>query len=1134
MSEQDYEDALWSNDFYSAPLALTALLLSNHIQTLKKNVNIPNSFSTQLVSSYLTPQTLDQEQPHDPHTRKTSLMRASPSMKALEKALNADLPPKVPVSIPEEDESMVSYGTATHGQYSALAPVLQALPPQASPEANASGSRPRSNDKYARNKHVSQHPSPPNSRSMLLPLPESTSQKPPANNRPLDQPRITHSASLPFLDSRSISLEQENLPPVIPPKDKAKQPSQQKVRSMLDSLPQHDGPSKKNAAPLQELSRASDSYVGSTPKPKPHQSTRTHVLPQVEASPQQPRRSATLGDIANISKNDKTTKQSNKRFSFRGLFKIKSKNHSLSTLIDEQQPISEKPVTKSLSIPDLALYGNSNSKLPEVPTKESEVPSRPSPAPQNSSSGVATQQKARQQTQQTQLSDESELEPDESEQSEPPLAQFKPKTSSPPITLNAAYKYPKASATRAISSTSDHEEHSDNEPEMEKAPSLHLMEAPQITANTIREVDDSDYNPQRASDSENERIHDVRNLPLWTLSDHMTPQQPQAEFYRLSQGSRGESNFGSPFVVSFGENTDTPKQAYSSLRPDTESSSPVSHDDLAVKELEDFDFQSLPRVKITSEQLVGGALFPKSLDAHEVESIVSMERSRSMKSIRSNKRSSFLGYSGSDENIILGSDVLAVRQRSVKRSGSILKNSLSSHSLHGELIHLIDTAFDTMTTSQVTEDHALPSRDSLEENYSELIEFSEYIDFDNLDFTSSPLPQQSPRMSTPSIVVDGGLGNTPQLGPEALDKPSSPLEYEVEQEDSTADHSKQEASLDKTHEHSGSERDEESVFSSAYEAPDYTQHNEVMQDPALEANHEFTGHREYPATPSSNGPQVIVITSESSLERDARSAIPESENEGIPLSSPSFDHYPDLPNDAQFDDTPYYEPFDQPQSSVPFRAHPTTPRPVSMSFKGFNGSAFKDKVLRQSGSHQLMQFDYESFNETSAVGQGFGSSEEDDEDDEDSDDEFDYLHGNPMKGPEVDRNAVEARRQQHLKEVLDLQPPPQNRPFHHDRIPSISDQSASLSPRLLSSFITRIRKPAPSLPRLEPPRPVVKFLSRIVLYDTYHHDEYDRHPEIATCNQLTPALAQQIKEELNELKANMEVHEESICYTQFF
>lgn len=62
----------------------------------------------------------------------------------------------------------------------------------------------------------------------------------------------------------------------------------------------------------------------------------------------------------------------------------------------------------------------------------------------------------------------------------------------------------------------------------------------------------------------------------------------------------------------------------------------------------------------------------------------------------------------------------------------------------------------------------------------------------------------------------------------------------------------------------------------------------------------------------------------------------------------------------------------------------------------------------------------------------------------------------------------------------------------------------------------------------------VNFSSKIVLYDTYNLDEYDRRPELATCNMLTPQLAQMIKTELNELKSEMDIHEASRCYTHFF
>lgn len=44
------------------------------------------------------------------------------------------------------------------------------------------------------------------------------------------------------------------------------------------------------------------------------------------------------------------------------------------------------------------------------------------------------------------------------------------------------------------------------------------------------------------------------------------------------------------------------------------------------------------------------------------------------------------------------------------------------------------------------------------------------------------------------------------------------------------------------------------------------------------------------------------------------------------------------------------------------------------------------------------------------------------------------------------------------------------------------------------------------------------FSPRIIFYDTFPPGEYDRRGEIATCNRLTPMLAQQIREELNSFK----------------
>ena len=62
----------------------------------------------------------------------------------------------------------------------------------------------------------------------------------------------------------------------------------------------------------------------------------------------------------------------------------------------------------------------------------------------------------------------------------------------------------------------------------------------------------------------------------------------------------------------------------------------------------------------------------------------------------------------------------------------------------------------------------------------------------------------------------------------------------------------------------------------------------------------------------------------------------------------------------------------------------------------------------------------------------------------------------------------------------------------------------------------------------------LQFSTKIILYETYSEEEYDRHPDIAACNQLTPQLAQMIKIELNALKSKMEIHEASKCYTHFY
>lgn len=85
----------------------------------------------------------------------------------------------------------------------------------------------------------------------------------------------------------------------------------------------------------------------------------------------------------------------------------------------------------------------------------------------------------------------------------------------------------------------------------------------------------------------------------------------------------------------------------------------------------------------------------------------------------------------------------------------------------------------------------------------------------------------------------------------------------------------------------------------------------------------------------------------------------------------------------------------------------------------------------------------------------------------------------------------------------------------------------------LAKFANGGSKSAPGTPRSLAARNI-SFSPTIQLHDTWGCLEYDRRGDIATCNRLTPMLAQQIKEELNTFKMEMEVHEKSKVYTHFF
>ncbi|CDK27906.1 unnamed protein product [Kuraishia capsulata CBS 1993] len=180
---------------------------------------------------------------------------------------------------------------------------------------------------------------------------------------------------------------------------------------------------------------------------------------------------------------------------------------------------------------------------------------------------------------------------------------------------------------------------------------------------------------------------------------------------------------------------------------------------------------------------------------------------------------------------------------------------------------------------------------------------------------------------------------------------------------------------------------------------------------------------------------------------------------------------------------------------------PAAPRPVSSSFRGLRGPAFgsgqahpRDSLISASSAPDDL---YDPFESRESV----NSEELMEQGQQDS-------HG---KSASVSSfvHSITSRRDKKVS-VSTAKLPKQKPPK------TLIRKRLSKSVDMMNSSVT------------------VRFSSRIVLYNTYDPEDYDRHPEVATCNQLTPQLAQQIKDELNEFKAEMDIHEQSRCYTHFF
>lgn len=923
------EDVLLNDGFYSSPAAISLSSLNNQLANLRKQVNIPNSISSQSINTSLL-NTLDFSLEVPQAAQKTSHMKNLPSLRALETILTQKAP-KIDHIIEEEEDvslpsidpraSTISVQTFQTARSRSL-DLIDAQPNSTSTKRTSITTIDESGYTSEDTPVISQpatfytvrHSGKDFSPKVVMhsfddtqddtltehtdglhktPLNEKVVLAPPVNasQTSFPSPQLSH-ASIPSIqrDTRNITPKMTPAPTFNPQTPKASEPTDAET-------PRINTP--------KTIATVSTVHTDELTKSPGHKPKARSISSFSLAFKQKPahKRLSTLSDLTKMK--EETPKQK-KKFSFKAFFKKKP---------------DHKVASKSASTPNLAAF---------------------------------TEPKQKPQTRDTKQTDTK------------PLPSVKPLTDND---LPNSQVYDGPLKPRAFKSNTN--------------------------MNLIREVSDDDFGTEK-SDGRNLELHPPKQLSNARFDEEMallplTPPQTAAD------------GFGSPFKVNYPPSIVTP----SPERAPHHAASPVEKD-------------------------LGETLFPKSLNAQEVESIVSLERSRSMRSVRSGKRNSFINYDGSDDNIIQGSTLPVSQPTSgITRSSSILK-SLLSRALSDNITPSIDA------TIQPTP----PAPADPEDNYVDLIEFQDFIDVDNLDFSLTPdrtASRTSLRAPSPEVEDDA----VTHLQPVARE-----------------------------------------LFASQVNTPPASQN--------LESSH----------------------LSPSPIFEKKKGAQPQPPQSQPPAEQPVTPQ----PNEYQGPESPEST-IELPILSAALRTSTSTqPRPISMSFKGLKGPSFGETLamhdIRSLDSHQ--SFNITFGDDTDSVGGGFGTELELDLDTS----SYDKENRAPQKSTRTPSRPALMESQRN-----NVVAPPN---FHHNKIPSISENS---SPRSLSSFMTKMKK-TPYSPSEATPR--VRFSSRIILYDTYNGDEYDRHPDTATCNQLTPMLAQQIREELNTLKSEMEVHEDSRCYTYFF
>ncbi|KAI5969479.1 BNI4 [Candida margitis] len=1091
-----------------------------------------------------------------------------------------------------------------------------------------------------------------------------------------------------------------------PKKGDIKQPSMLSVLSPNEQNLQNEG--RKNLAPNQPQQTVSSQNKSQPAAPttptqrSPHlRSNSTFSLnfnkktPRDDNKPQLlHKRSSTMDDLNKVSNGHiQDAPAEKKKFSFRSLFKSKSKSHELNKAPESSDTRAVKAAGKSYSTTNIPLYRPEESgttkdanrtdlSLPPLTKTKSNI-SIMSVFKKNKSSDklhslgkteAAGKDKTKAETAidseapgagataNDRAGEESDGSPVLLDERFAPLQSQAPsKAVATPGSVNFIREV--SDSNLAFGAIKPASESSDTESDQ--------FEDADEDANEDDEEENDDKLSFDPSADEKFDVYDSKNLqanpPVQRLSNHK-----QGEEISLIPPLIQDTQFGSPFKVDYQSSPDAKRPGRNMEANPLDRNSIFANSDNSKQFSASMSPSASPvpkrypsRKEDKSYQLLGESLFPRSLSAHEVESIVSLERSRSLKSIKSNKRSSFVNYDGSDDNIVhySGPTLSPHNPSGITRSSSILKNSTSKPSnLSKELdppsidANILDDNGDdegampnsssvysqaadgSLIKSQSLAASPRPDENSLQYNlmdtsdYNEFMEFSDFIDVDNLTFNYSPAAMASASAS-PRPDVNGSNYDVNGSNYDVNER----LRAEVSlQENETADEMVD--TPDIRVDDDGDEEEEGSMPSSQLAPPvlridtvDFPNVTADLNSPAPAVVESRTPSPSPLSMKTTESPKTSVElvdgfehyakVNDESLAGNDEATLGDSERGNVLVgdSSSNEENYVPIEGDKGIDDNATEVIKSSPILDSAYRNTKKgksnyNNRPISMSFKGLNKPSFSGKIaqhdLRSSDSHQSFTI---SFNDdSSSVGGGFGtSSDDDDEDEEENEEQNATVHGDeelkliddqmnqefseyekenlvpnnktivggiqpqhntpseqynyhqpgrnktpPSKsrskfGKENNNqnNSVDSSTGSYSPDFkLPLPPPPFGTKFSHNKIPSISDQSStSSSPRSFTSMLGRWKRSNNNnnnanvlAPRVAPPPPVptkpsgVRFSSRIILYDTYNDDEYDRHPDTATCNQLTPMLAQQIKEEMNMIKSEMDVHVESRCYTQFF